>query len=96
METEAGLAGNYPDLNGLDGALIILTPERVAAFQKTAAGWLEQDHTDLPVHANVRDPRGMLARGTEEHSLSAFVPGAACAGSTTPASLMPGGQGVGL
>jgi hypothetical protein len=72
----------------LDDGLVVVTPERVALFGSSATGWTERDHSDFPPGRPAsRDARGMVAPGPDEHSVSAFVPGAACTG------VMAGAQG---
>jgi len=61
--------------------LVVLTPEKVAVFAKSAQGWSELDGADVgPVPAGSRDPRGLVIPSVDGSSFTAFAPGAMCSG----------------
>lgn len=74
----AAVAGN---------SLVVLTPEAVAVFSKTAQQWTEQASAELSTfRAGSRDPRGVVISSTNGTAFTAFTPGVTCSGTSTAAT----------
>lgn len=68
----------------INASVVVLTPERVGVFAKSAQGWTEQGQADFgSLHAASRDPRGIIVPSADGSAFDAFVPGVTCAGALT-------------
>lgn len=66
----------------VNGGVAVLTPERIGVFAKSGAGWTEQGHAEFAtLHAESRDPRGIIVPSADGASFDAFAPGVTCSGS---------------
>jgi hypothetical protein len=69
--------------------MLVLSPARVALYQRAAGGWEQQAAVQLtPPRPWPRDLRGRLH--LEGSAFQVFLPGLACTGSVVPASATPG------
>jgi hypothetical protein len=84
LHRERILSTHEPILASLEtqGGLVVLEPERIAIFARTADGWQEQHHAEIHGSGTLpRDPRGILLPSSTGNGFVAWLAGATCAGS---------------
>lgn len=100
LRPDQGSAGSVQPILAaaeIGSELAVLTPERVAIFASTPAGWTEREHADFPAsHAFSRDPRGTLFVTQDGSAIHAFAPGVACSESLSSAAAASQSAGAGM